>query len=220
MSDKRMLQAELAATRDASRQRVAPERLARIERAIDALRDSGILSTALRVGDHAPALTLSDIHDRPVDLAALWARGTVIVTFYRGGWCPYCNLELRAWQRLLPAVVACGATLVAVSPQSIAHSLSTSADNSLAFRVLSDSSLAAAHAFGIAFAMGRELVELYSQLDIEIPERNGNGRWVLPLPATYVVDRGGRIGYAYVEVDYRLRAEPADVLAVVRGLQR
>ncbi|MEP6678356.1 MAG: peroxiredoxin-like family protein [Betaproteobacteria bacterium] len=219
MTDERLLQPELAATLAASRQRATPERIALVERAIEALRNSDILSPALRAGDLAPALVLTDAQERPVDVAALWGQAPVIFSFYRGGWCPYCSLELRAWQRLLPEVQSCGATLVAVSPQSPSHSLATIDDNTLAFPVLSDSSIAAAEGFGIAFAMADEQIALYERLGIEIAQRNGNGRWVLPLP-TYVIERGGRIAWAHVEVDYRTRAEPADVLAALRELQR
>ena len=122
-------------------------------------------------------------------------------------------MELRAWQHLLPELEAIGAQLIAISPQLPDSSLSTQEKNALAYPVLSDSSLAAATAFGVAFQMPPELVELYSKSGNDLPTINGNGQWVLPVPATFVFDSAGRVSYRHVEADYRLRAEPAQVLA-------
>jgi peroxiredoxin len=124
--------------------------------------------------------------------------------------------ELREWQRLLPQLREMGATLVAVSPQTPDNSLSTTEKNELAFPVLSDSSLAAAQAFGIAFTLSPELVALYSQVGNDLPTLNGNGQWVLPIPATYLVDATGHVVLAHVEADYRERAEPLQVLEALR----
>ncbi len=108
---------------------------------------------------------------------------------------------------------------MAVSPQTADNSRSPAEKNELAFPVLSDSALEAAMAFGVAFEMPRELIELYSRIGNDLPVLNGNGRWALPVPATYVIDRNGRIAFAHVEVDYRERAEPRDVLAAVVELK-
>lgn len=105
--------------------------------------------------------------------------------------------------------------MVAISPQTPDNSLSTAEKNQLLYPVLSDSSLRAADAFGIAFEMPKELIDLYSSVGNNLPVLNGNGRWVLPLPATYVIGRGGRILYAHIETDYRERAEPEHVLAAI-----
>lgn len=202
-------------------QRVAPERVTMMEAATRDLRATGIEQRALPAGSAAPAqLTLPDALGRPVRLADLWQRGPLVLLFYRGGWCPYCNLELRAWQQKLPALQALGASLVAVSPQTPDYSLSTAEKNELAFPVLSDSSLAASDAFGITFTLPPELVELYGRAGNDLPVVNGNGQWALPLPATYVIDRSGRIAFAHVEADYRERAEPADVMRAVAEAAR
>lgn len=213
------LSEQLAAYKAGFVQRVAPERVALMEAATADLRATGIESQALQVGAQAPDLTLPDALNQPVRLAALWQRGPVVLIFYRGAWCPYCNLELRAWQRQLPELKRLGAQLVAVSPQTPDNSLSTAEKNELAFPVLSDSALQAATGFGVAFEMPPELVELYSRVGNDLPVLNGNGRWVLPVPATYVIDRAGRIAFAHVEADYRERAEPRDVIAAVAALQ-
>jgi peroxiredoxin len=202
-------------------QRAAPERVVTMEAATRELKASGIEQRARRAGDAAPAaLMLSDATGRTVSLADLWQRGPLVLTFYRGGWCPYCNLALRAWQRELPALQRLGANLAAISPQTPDNSLSTAEKNELAFPVLSDSKLAASDAFGITFTLPPELVELYRGVGNELPVVNGNGQWALPLPATYVIDRQGRIVFAHVEADYRERAEPGDVMLAVAEAAR
>ncbi len=216
------LQTQLADFKAAFITRAAPERVATMEAATQLLRDSGIEATALKLGQMAPDVTLPNASGQGLALSSLWRRGPLIVVFYRGGWCPYCNLELRAWQELLPQVKALGAQLVAISPQTPDNSLSTQQKNELAFEVLSDSQLQAAQGFGIAFDLPPALVDLYASVGHDLPlingNRNGNGRWTLPLPATYVVGQDGRIAFAHVDVDYRNRAEPADVLASLRSL--
>ncbi|MDQ3261211.1 MAG: AhpC/TSA family protein [Pseudomonadota bacterium] len=200
------------------KQRVAPARVAMMEAATAGLKATGIEHTALREGDQAPDITLPDIFGRSVPLSDHWTRGPMVLLFYRGGWCPYCNLELRAWQQQLDTLRGKGASLVAISPQTPDNSLTTAEKNQLAFPVLSDSSLAASRAFGIAFTLPPELVDLYSNAGNELPLLNGNGLWELPVPATYVIDRDGRIVYAHVDADYRERAEPSDVMAIVDRL--
>lgn len=198
--------------------RVPAPRVAMMEAATAHLKNTGIESTALKVGDRAPSLSLLDAKGQQVRLNQLLEQGPVVAIFYRGGWCPYCNLELRAWQAHLAELKSLGATLVAISPQTPDNSLSTAEKNELAFPVLSDSDLAAAHGFGIAFTLPPELVDLYSSVGNNLPELNGNGQWVLPVPATFVIDRSGVIQFAHVEADYRERAEPDDVLAVIRKM--
>jgi peroxiredoxin len=110
-----------------------------------------------------------------------------------------------------------GATLVAISPQTPDHSLDTIESNALACTVLSDSSLDAANGFGIAFTLPPELIDLYASAGTDIPVLNGNAQWVLPIPATYVIDQTGRIRYAHVEMDYRERIDPQSVIAIIEG---
>jgi len=206
---------QLAGFKAGFKQRAAPERVAVMERATADLKASGIERRALQAGDKAPDVTLPDAMVRPVRLSDLWQRGPLVVIFYRGGWCPYCNLELRAWQQHLAALEGLGSSLVAISPQTTDNSLSTAAKNELAYPVLSDSGLVAATGFGIGFEMPQALIELYRNGGNDLPVLNGNGQWVLPVPATYVIGRDGRIVFAHVEADYRERAEPAQVLAAV-----
>jgi len=138
-------------------QRATPERAAMMAGATADLKATGIESRALQVGDPAPDVTLPDALGRPVRLAELWQRGPLVLIFYRGGWCPYCNLELRAWQQHRDALAVLGASLVAISPQTPDKSLSTAQKNELAYPVLSDSALSAANGFGVAFEMPQAL---------------------------------------------------------------
>jgi peroxiredoxin len=187
-------------------------------RADRTLAASGIVERALKPGDLAPDFTLPGADGAKVRLSDLLAKGPVVLTFYRGGWCPYCNMELRALQKALPAMEEMGATLVAVSPQTPDESLSTAEKNALAFPVLSDHASAAAQAFGIAFDLAEELRPIYARFNHALPVVNGVDSWALPIPATYVIARDGRIALAFVDPDYRNRLEPATILATLATL--
>jgi len=151
-----------------------------------------------------------------VDVAELLKQGPVIVTFYRGGWCPYCNLELKAYQEVLPEIVAAGATLVAISPENPDDTLSTTEKNALAFEVLSDVGQKVGRAFGLVYDFTEELKTAYQGFKLDIPARNGMpDEWALPVSATYVIDRNDTITYAYTDPDYRDRADPREVLKVL-----
>lgn len=153
-----------------------------------------------------------------VSLAEVLTRGPVVLSFYRGGWCPYCNLELQALQRHLPEIREMGASLLAVSPQTPDNSLSTAEKHQLQFDVLSDQGDQVARTYGLVFTVPPELHSIYRQWGIDIPAWNGDESWELPLPATYVIDRGGIIRSAFVNLDYTQRMEPADILRELRAL--
>ena len=198
------------------KQRVPPERQAVMERHIAHLRETGIGQNAKQVGDAAPAIVLPDAQGKPFDLAALLARGPVIVTFYRGGWCPYCNLELKAYQDVMPRIIAAGASLVAISPEKPDESLNTTEKNALTFPVLSDVGQSVGKAFGLVYAFTDELRAAYEGFKLDIPSKNGApDEWSLPLSATYVIGSDGLILFADTGVDYRRRTDPLDVLRVL-----
>jgi peroxiredoxin len=214
------LQDELNAFRTEFMSQVPAEIRDAMARADLELSGSGILDRALKAGDRAPDFSLPDAQGKTVRLSVLLARGPVVLSFYRGGWCPYCNLELRALQRAMPDIGRLGASLVAVSPQTPDESLSTAEKNALAFAVLSDTGSRAAKTFGIAFDLADELRPIYTRFNHALPDKNGDDSWVLPLPATFVIDRNGIIALAYVDVDYRNRLEPADIVALLETLAR
>lgn len=181
---------------------------------------TGIAARALRVGAHAPDVTLPDASGKPVRLSDVWRRGPLVVVFYRGGWCTYCNLQLRAWQQHADALTGLDATLLAISPQTPEHSMRTSEDNALGFTVLSDCALEAADGFGLAYTLHPDVVDYYGSVGTDIPVLNGNGQWVLPVPATYVIDSSGDIRLAWVEEDVRERVQPPDVIAAIEMLRQ
>jgi peroxiredoxin len=180
---------------------------------------SGISRAALKAGDRAPDFVLPDSRGVPVSLARALRRGPAVVSFYRGGWCPYCNLELRALQRALPEISALGASIMAISPQAPDESLSTAEKNSLAFSVLSDAANGVATEFGIVFALAPALRQIYTRFGHSLPEKNGEESWNLPIPATFVIGVDHLIALASVDTDYRNRLEPEAIIAVLRYLQ-
>ena len=192
-----------------------------IERAIARLKvEGGIEARALKQGQLAPDVALPDIGGRRIRLRDMWRAGPLVLVFYRGAWCPYCSLQLRAWQGHLDVLRRFGASLVAISPQTPDHSMSTAHKNALGSTVSSDSALEAAEAFKIDFTLPPELIDLYGRLGNELPVLNGNGRWALPITATYLIDTRGQIVYSHVNADYRERAEPAAVLSRLESIAR
>ena len=215
------LQTELDGFRAAWEARVGDSIAKLIGGDIEDLRGSGILEHAAKAGDRFPATdNLVDSRNRAFDLGALVADKPVIVAFYRGGWCPYCNLELKAYQALLSEIRVAGAELVAVSPELPDHSLTTAEKNELAYTVLSDVGGALATALGIRFTLSEAVKPFYEKAGHALPERNGDGTCALPMPATFVVERGGRIAAAFVEPDYRKRLDPRDALQALRRIDR
>ncbi len=172
----------------------------------------------LAVDDEAPNFTLPNAQGGSVILADLVKKGPVVLAFYRGGWCPYCNLELKALQGMLPQFEQAGATLVAVSPQTPDNSLSTVEKDELSFPVLSDSGNEVASRYGLVWTIPESLRSIYTQFGIDIPVANGDGTFTLPVPGTFVIDRNCVVRYAFADADYTKRAEPSDVLAALRAL--
>jgi peroxiredoxin len=209
------LKEQLAEFRAGWFQRVPADRQAIMEWHIAQLRD-GLAKAALKAGDHAPAIVLKNATGETVDVGALLKKGPAIVTFYRGGWCPYCNLQLSAFQQILPDIEAAGASLVAISPEKPDDTLSTAEKNALAFEVLSDVGQKVGRAFGLVYQFNDELKSAYQGFGLDISAKNAADEWALPLSATYVIDRDGMIIYAYTDADYRDRADPMDVLAILK----
>ena len=187
-----------------------------MHRATEELIASGAAARALKAGEKMPGFTLNDPEGRPVSSADLLARGPLVISFYRGVWCPYCNMELQALQAALPEFRALGASLVAISPQTAANSRKSVRQNALDFPILSDPRNDIAAAFGLRFALPDYLVELYKGLKNDLPAFNGDPGWTLPMPARYVVAPDGTILYAEVNPDYTRRPEPEDMLPAIR----
>jgi peroxiredoxin len=178
----------------------------------------GILEKALGVGDTAPMFELPDANGDMVSLADVLASGPAVVSFYRGAWCPFCNLELRAMQRELASAEASNVTLVAISPNTPDTSRDLVSEAELTFPVLSDAENAVAKQFNLVYEMESGLVDFYKAQGRDIDKMNGSEHWELPVPATYVIDTSGVIQFAYVDLNHRARAEPSEVVAVAAAL--
>ena len=189
---------------------------ATMERATAELIASGAASRALKAGDRAPAFMLEAQDGNPVSSADLLARGPMVVSFYRGVWCPYCNMELQALEDARSDFEAAGANLVAISPQNRVNSRKSVRENTLGFPILSDAGNAVAAAFGLRFALPGYLVDLYKSLGNQLPAFNGDDSWTLPMPGRFVIGSDGVVVYAEVNPDYTRRPEPADMLPAIR----
>ncbi len=181
---------------------------------------SGIVERAPKVGDKCKDATLMNQRGEKTSLSSLLKKGPLVVTFYRGGWCPYCNLELRAYQEVLAEIQAAGATLVAITPELPDASLSTAEKNELEFEVLSDANSDYARELGIVFTVAEELRPLYESFGIQIEKHNGKGQFDVPLASTFIVDTDGTITYAFVAADYTLRAEPSEIVEKLKALKK
>ncbi len=211
------LQQQLAELKSDISNRIPADIFARFEKSIEDLDAAAVASKAPKVGDELGNFTLANQSGESRTLAELRKSGPVVLIFYRGGWCPYCNLELRAFQQVLPELKAAGAQLVAITPESPDASLSTREKNELHFEVLTDVGAGYAKELGIAFSLPEDLRDIYKELGGDLEKFNGAGQFDLPIPATFVVDVDGRVAFAHVDVDYTTRANPEDVLNAVRS---
>lgn len=213
------LQVELDELYQGFTQKVPPDVLNTMLDATRRLVDTGIAEKSLKLGEKAPDFNLPNPNGEQVGLQGLLEKGPVVLNFYRGGWCPYCNLELKAYKDKLPEIEGLGASLIAISPQTPDNSLSTAEKQGLEFEVLSDEGNKTADQFGLVFTLADELHDLYKSFGLDIPKFNGDDTWELPLPGTYVVDKDGTVKYAYANADYTKRAEPEDVISVLKELK-
>lgn len=197
--------------------RIPADVLATMQKATAKLKVSGIENKALKEGDRAPDFSLPNHKGGEVSIGALLEKGPVVISFYRGEWCPYCNLEIKALQDALPEIVDLGASLVAISPQTPPHSQATAEKNALSFDVLSDHGNRVARQFGLVFTLAEELRPIYEQFGLDLPAYNGEDSFELPIPATYVIGAEGVILKAFVDANYTARLEPDEILKVLRG---
>ncbi|MBR8510397.1 peroxiredoxin-like family protein [Burkholderia cenocepacia] len=186
-----------------------------MERATAELIASGQAGRAIKAGDRAPSFKLKDQDGNDVSSAALLVKGPLVVTFYRGVWCPYCNIELQAINEVLPEIRAYGANVVAISPQTPVNSRKSVRTNELGFPVLSDVNGQTGADFGLRFALPDYLVELYKNLKNDLPAFNNDPSWTLPMPARYVIGQDGIVLYSEVNPDYTRRPDPSDMFPVL-----
>jgi peroxiredoxin len=191
-----------------------------MHRATTELIASGAADRALKAGDRAPPFALPDPEGRLVQSTELLEQGPLIVSFYRGVWCPYCNMELQALEAARPEFEKLGATLVAISPQIPANSRKSVRQNQLSFPILSDARGEVGAAFGLRFKLPDYLVALYKDLKNDLPTFNDDPAWTLPMPGRFVIGQDGVILYAEVNPDYTRRPEAEDMLPVLQQAAR
>jgi peroxiredoxin len=190
-----------------------------MHRATRELIASGAAEHALKAGARAPVFALQDTDGQLVSSRELLAKGPLVVTFYRGVWCPYCNLDLQALQQALPAIKEQGAELIAISPQTQSNGAKSKRDNRITFPILSDPGNEVAARFGLRFKLPDYLIELYRDtFKNDLSRINGDSSWTLPMPARYVIGADALIAYAEVNPDYTRRPDPEELLPVLSAL--
>lgn len=215
-SSSRPVEALLKARAEQSSQKSPAEFKEASRQGLEELIRSGITETARNVGDKIPSFELPDAHGRMISSDDLLADGPLVIVFYRGAWCPYCNLYLHALQKYLPEIESLGASIVAISGEPPDRSLEVEQKDSLTYPVLSDTALITSRKFGIVFEVPRVVQKVMTERGFDLKTYYGTDKAELPLSATYVVDRNGKIIYAFLDPDYKLRAEPADIIATLK----
>lgn len=179
----------------------------------------GVPAGVAQPGSPMPDGELLDATGRSTSLTQARGGRAAVVVFYRGAWCPYCNVALRVFQDgLLAELEARGVTLIAVSPQKPDGSLTMTQKNELSYPVLSDPGLVIAEQLGIVFTLGQEALAAQAGLGLDLTEVNADGTARLPLATTIVIDRAGIIGWIDVHPNYTTRSEPAQILAALDQL--
>lgn len=196
-----------------------PAAVALFHKATAELIASGQAARTLKVGDRAPRFKLQDADGALVDSDELLAKGPVVLTFYRGVWCPYCNIDMQAIEAAADGIRALGASLVAISQQTPANNRKVQEQHHLTFPVLSDQGGVLAARFGLRFRLPEDLIEVYKGFGVDLPVINGEPSWTLPMPARYVIAPDGVVAYAEVNPDYTRRPDPNELLPTLRRLQ-
>lgn len=203
----------------AAAEHLPAEVLAVFDRSIELLVEQGVPSGMVAVGDTLDSFELSDANGAPVRLEQLIEKGPAVIVFYRGGWCPYCNLALRTYQQeLLPDLASFGARLVAISPQTPDQSLSTVEKAALEFTVLSDPGSRLARKIGISFQQADDVLAAQRKLGLDLTQVNAEGSIELPRPTVLVVDKDRTVRFVDVQPDYTARTEVADILHALAAL--
>jgi len=197
---------------------IPADALAVIMQKTEQLVASHLSDQSLKAGDLIPPFSLVDERGVIQESETLLSEGPLVISFYRGGWCPYCDLELRALQRVLPEIRSRGATLVAIAPELPEKVMESVESKALEFTVLSDHGNRVSKEFGLAFSLDEALRPVYAAFGFDIPDYNGDQSYELPMPATYVVGVDGRIIWSFVDEDYTKRAEPEEILNVLKSL--
>ena len=189
-----------------------------IDAAFQRLAESDFGVQAKNVGDQAPDFTLPNVDGGESQLSTLLKDGPLVISFYRGGWCPFCNLEFKALHDRLDEIKQHGATLIGISPELLPVSQQTVSEHNIDFPVLSDVGNIVADLYGLIMVVDEAIRPLYQNWGLDLPAANGDKSFELPIPATYVIDQAGVIRAAFVDKDYTKRMEPAEIVAALKEL--
>ena len=218
------LQDQLDRITQNTRKLVQADRLAISEQAVSDLFNTGIEERILPVGSIVPAFSLQDTKSgKPIHSADLLSLGPLVINFFRGRWCPYCVTELETWRELYPQLRERGALFVAISPQTPRQNDFTIQQHALPFPLLADPGANVAEKFGIAYTIPEQHRRYYQSILVNIPFNNAGlsyhnateESWRLPLPAVFVIRQDGTVAFREAHADFRVRPEPADVLAAL-----
>ena len=185
---------------------------------LQGLISTGIAEKSISKGNAFPAFDLPNADSESRTLNTFLSNGPLVISFYRGAWCPYCNLEINALQKRLPDIIAAGGQLVAISPQTPDKSVDQISNTQLTFEVLSDVGNKLAKDCGLVFTLPESLRPIYQAWQIDIPGHNGDDSFELPVPATFIIDAEGVIRYAFADMDYTKRLEPDIIIEQLNSL--
>jgi peroxiredoxin len=216
-NDTRQLWEILAERKEAIAKYVPAETQAVHARAVAELKRQGLATSILPIGTKIPGINLPDQDGRCVSSSALLAKERLVLCFIRGRWCPFCVAQMGAMNTILPQIEQAGATLIAISPQTVKQSFFMYDQHKLRFPLLSDAGNEVAQQFGLAYTVSDEQKNLYQRTFVNLPFINGDSTWLLPIPATYVIDLDATVIYASANEDYTERPEPRDLVRVLES---
>ena len=202
-----LLAKDIQAFQDSFIPTIPEETLNTLMSELQGLMASGLKENALSQNATFPAFDLVNANNDSRSLATFLEKGPLVISFYRGAWCPYCNLEINALQKRLPEITALGAQLIAISPQTPDKSVDQITNAKLTFEVLSDVGNSLAKTCGLVFTLPESLRPIYDAWQLDIPDHNGDDSFELPMPATYIIDTDGHVHYAFVDMEYTQRLE-------------
>ena len=186
--------------------------------ATEMLQKSGLADRAVQAGQSAPEFDLPELGGGRVRLSEAIENGPVVISFYRGAWCPYCNLEMQALQNALPEIERAGARLIAIAPELPEHAGQIREKGNLTFPLLHDWQNGVAREYGLVFSLPESIRPIYENFGIDLAASQGNDRFELPMPATYIIGRDGVVSHAFVDVDYTKRMEPSEIVGILNKL--
>ncbi len=202
-----------------NKKNIPTEKWTVMEHSTNDLKKQKLSNKAIKSGNLLPEFKLPNVHNKVISLNEITS-DFLIISFYRGGWCPFCNLELKALQNILPDLKKMNTELVAISPETPDNSLTTSEKNELGFTVLSDLNNSYAKSLGLVFQLPEDLREVYHSFNIDVPKHNKNKDYELPMPATYILNKKREIIYDFIPEDYTERLNPSTILNILKKAQQ